>query len=151
MSTTNNLVFKGLLIIAWLIFVALSIEAGGLLVNFFFGGLLVNFFFSLYNPAMIANLYQKLDLTEMYSRSKWVFYSMYSFILFIAVLKAYLFYIVINLMHKLDLSKPFNSFVSSQISKLSYLTLSIGFISYAASQLAKYLMHHGFNTNASWF
>ena len=102
MSTTNNLVFKGLLIIAWLIFVALSIEAGGLLVNFFF---------SLYNPAMIANLYQKLDLTEMYSRSKWVFYSMYSFILFIAVLKAYLFYIVINLMHKLDLSKPFNSFV----------------------------------------
>ncbi|HRD57960.1 MAG TPA: DUF2975 domain-containing protein [Ferruginibacter sp.] len=138
MSTTNNLVFKGLLIIAWLIFVALSIEAGGLLVNFFF---------SLYNPAMIANLYQKLDLTEMYSRSKWVFYSMYSFILFIAVLKAYLFYIVINLMHKLDLSKPFNSFVSSQISKLSYLTLSIGFISYAASQLAKNLMHHGFNTN----
>src|SRR5918993_3639861 len=103
MSKTNSFIFKGLHIVAWIIFVGLSIEAGGLIVNFIF---------SIYNPGFVKNLYQKLDLSEMYERSKWVFYSMYSFILFISLLKAHLFYVVIMLLSKLDLSKPFNNFVS---------------------------------------
>ena len=69
---------------------------------------------------------------------------MHSFILSIAILKAHLFYIVIRLMHKMDLSKPFNSFVSSQISQIGYYTLSIGLLSFIARQTAKNLMHHGF-------
>ena len=64
MSKANNLVFKGLIIVAWLIFVGLSIEAGALTVNFIF---------SLYKPEFIQNLYQKLDLSEMFESSKWVF------------------------------------------------------------------------------
>ncbi|HEU4574287.1 MAG TPA: DUF2975 domain-containing protein [Chitinophagaceae bacterium] len=135
LSKTNDLVFKGLLIVAWLIFVGLSIEAGGLIVNFFF---------SLYKPEFIQHLYQKLDLTEMYKDSKLAFFGIYSFILIISILKAYLFYIVIRLMHKMDLSKPFNTFVSRQISQISYYTLSIGLLSYIARQLVKSLMHHGF-------
>lgn len=138
MSTTNNFVFWGLYVIAWLIFVGLSIEAGGLIVNFFF---------SLYNPDFIRNLYQKLDLTEMYRSSKLVFYGVYSFILIISFLKAYLFYIVIELMHKMDLSKPFNTFVAKKISWISYFTLSIGLLSYIARGFAKNLMHHGFITD----
>ena len=56
-------------------------------------------------------------------------------------------------MHKMDLSKPFNSFVSRQISQISYYTLSIGLLSYIARQLVKNLMHHGFvpdNLNQFW-
>lgn len=141
---TNNLVFKGLYIVAWLIFVGLSIEAGGLLVNFFF---------SLYKPELLPNLYQKLDLTEMYKESRMAFFGIYSFILIISVLKAILFYIVIRLMHTMDLSKPFNSFVAKQISQISYFTLSIGLLNYIARQLTKNLMHHGFvpdNLNQYW-
>ncbi len=138
MSKTNNFVFWTLYIVAWLIFVGLSIEAGGVIVNFFF---------SLYNPEFVPNLYQKLDLTEMYQDSKWAFLGIYSFILSISILKAVLFYIVIRLMHKMDISKPFNSFVSRQISLISYFTLSIGLLSYIARQLAKNLMHHGYVTN----
>ena len=37
MSNRNNLVFKGLYMVAWVIFVGLCIEAGGLIVNFVFG------------------------------------------------------------------------------------------------------------------
>lgn len=135
MSKTNNFVFKGLKIVAWIIFVGLCIEAGALIVNFIF---------SLYNPEFVQNLYQKLDLSEMYNRSKWAFFSMYSFILFISILKAYLFYIVIRLITKFNLSKPFNSFVSRQISLISYYTLSIGLLSYMAQQSAKNLQHHGY-------
>ena len=139
MSKTNNFVFWGLYIVAWLIFVGLSIEAGGLLVNFFF---------SMYNPEFVQNLYQKLDLTEMYKASRFAFFGIYSFILIISILKALLFYIVIRLMHKMDLSKPFNSFVARQIAQISYYTLSIGLLSYIARQLTKSVMHHGFVTDS---
>lgn len=144
MSKGNSFVFTGLHIVAWVIFVGLCIEAGALITNFVF---------SIYNPAMVKNLYQKLDLSEMYNRSQWAFYGMYSFILVVAFLKAYLFYIVAMLMHKIDLSKPFNSFVSGRIVKISYCTFSIGIVSYIARQTAKNLQHHGYaidNLNQFW-
>jgi hypothetical protein len=89
----------------------------------------------------------------MYNRSKWAFFGMYSFILFISLLKAYLFYVVIRLLGKLNLSKPFNSFVSEQITQISYYTFSIGILSYIAQQTAKNLQHHGYvidNLNEFW-
>lgn len=144
MSKTNNVVFWGLYVIAWIIFVGLSIEAGGLIVNFVF---------HLYNPEMIQNLYQKLDLIKMYQNNRLGFFSIYSFILIISVLKAVLFYTVINLMHKMSLEKPFSVFVAKQISQLSYYTLSIGLLSYIARQFVKNLEHHGFvsdNLNQFW-
>lgn len=144
MSKTTNFVFWALYIVSWLIFVGLSIEAGGLLVNFFF---------SLYKPEIIPNLYQKLDLIQMYRDSKMAFFGIYSFILIIAILKAYLFYAVIRLMHKMDLKKPFSTFVAKQISQISYYTLSIGLLSYIGRQLVKNLMHHGFvpkNVSTFW-
>lgn len=136
MSKTNNIVFKVLHVIAWLIFVGLSIEAGALITNFIF---------HIYNPEFVQNLYQKLDLAEMYNNSKGVFFGTYSLILFISLLKAYLFYSVVILMHKIDLSNPFSSFVSEQIIKISYYTFSIGILSYIARQTVKNLQHHGFD------
>ncbi len=139
MSKTNNFVFKALHVVAWIIFVGLCIEAGGLIVNFVC---------SIYKPEFIPNLYQKLDITEMYEKNKMGFFGVYSFILSIAILKAYLFYIVVRLMHKLDLLQPFNTFVSDQISSISYFTLSIGLLSYLAKQVTKNLMHKGFVTDS---
>jgi hypothetical protein len=135
MSKTNNFVFTVLKIVSWVIFVGLCIEAGGLIVNFIF---------SLYKPEFVQNLYQKLDLSEMYERSKWAFFSMYSFILVISILKAVLFYVVIRLVSKINLTKPFNSFVSRQISLMSYYTFSIGILSYIARETAKNLQHRGY-------
>ncbi len=144
MSQTKNLVFTVVKIVAWLIFVGLCIEAGGLIVNFFF---------SLFKPEFVGNLYQKLDLTQMYKESKMAFFGVYSFILFISILKVWLFYTVIKLVHKMDLNKPFNSFVSKQISQISYFTISIGLLSHIAREIVKTLLHHGFvpeNLNQFW-
>ncbi len=135
MSKTNIFVFTLLKIVSWVIFVGLCIEAGGLIVNFIF---------SLYKPEFVQNLYQKMDLSKMYARSKWTYFSMYGFILVISFLKAVLFYVVIRLISKLDLAKPFNSFVSKQILLISYYTLSIGLLSYIARQTTKYLQHRGY-------
>ena len=144
MSKTNNIVFWGLHIVAWLIFVGLCIEAGALIVNFFF---------SLYNPEFVQNLYEKLDLSEIYKYSKSSFFGVYSFILIISILKACMFYTVIILMLKMDLTKPFNSFVARQISQISYYTVSIGLLSYIAREFVKNLMHTVFvpdNLNKFW-
>jgi hypothetical protein len=144
MSKRNNFVFIALQIVSWVIFVGLCIEAGGLIVNFVF---------SLYKPEFVQNLYQKLDLSQMYSVNKWAFFGMYSFILVISFLKAYLFYVVVMLLHKLDLLKPFNSHVAGQIKKISYVTLEIGILSLIAQETAQNLLHHGFeidNLNQFW-
>ncbi len=135
MEKRNNFVFKALHIVAWVIFVGLCIEAGGLIVNFIF---------SLYKPEFVQNLYQKLDLSQMYNLNKWVFFGVYGFILVIAILKAQLFYMVIRLISKLNLLKPFNNDVAGRIKNISYYTLSIGIISYMAQQTTKNLPHYGF-------
>lgn len=137
MKAKNNFVFIVLNIVAWIIFVGLSIEAGGLIVNFIF---------SIFKPEMLPNLYQKMDISELYNSSQWAFYSMYSFVLVISILKAYLFYIVIMLLLKLDLEKPFNTFVSQQITQISRNTLLIGILSYIAQKIAKRLENYDFET-----
>jgi len=137
MSKNNHLIFKVMQVIAWLIFVGLCIEAGGLLVNFIF---------SLVRPEMVSRLYNKLDLSALYQINPGAFFGMYGFILTIAILKACLFYIVIRLIGKLDLAKPFSPFAARQIKLISYYTFSIGLISYIGSQVAESLLHYGYDT-----
>lgn len=137
MSKGNKFVFQALNVVSWIIFVGLCIEAGALVVNFVF---------SLFKPEVVHNLYQKLDLSQIYQLNKWVYFGIYGFILTISVLKAYLFYVVIVLLMKLDLEKPFSSAASGHITKISYVTLSIGIISYIARQTTMGLTHYGFDT-----
>ncbi len=137
MSKSNNFAFTALHIFAWIIFVGLCIEAGALLVNFVY---------SLFKPEVVHNLYEKLDLSQMYNQNKWVYFGSYSFILTISILKAFLFYAVIKLLMNLDLEKPFNTSASERITKISYITLSIGIISYIARQTSMGLTHYGFDT-----
>src|SRR5690606_29723371 len=106
MSKTNNLVFTGLQIVAWIIFVGLCIQAGALLVNFVY---------SLFNPEIVKYLYNKLDLSALYQQDRSVYYLAYHFILIIAILKTVMFYWVVMLVTKLDLAKPFNSVVANRI------------------------------------
>jgi hypothetical protein len=125
-------------VIVWVIFVGLCIEAGGLLVNFIF---------SVFKPEFVGNLYQKLDLSKMYGQSQLAFFGMYGFLLVVAILKAMLFYILIVLLYKLDLSNPFSSYVANKIKNIAYYTFSIGIISLIAMQVAKDLLDHGYETD----
>ncbi len=130
MKITTNLVLKILHVITWIIFIGLCIEAGALLVNFVV---------SIFKPEIVQNLYQKLDLSKLYSNSKFAFYGLYSFIVTIALLKAILFYVLIKLLLKFDLAKPFTETISKQILTISYFTLSIGFLGKLAHKIAESL------------
>jgi hypothetical protein len=52
------------------------------------------------------------------------------------------------LLIRLDLSNPFNSFVSKQITQISYFTLSIGILSFIARQTANNLLHRGYEIDS---
>ena len=69
---------------------------------------------------------------------------MYGFVISISVLKSMLFYILIELLYKLNLSKPFSSFAAKKITQISYFTFLIGILSFIANQTAKKLSHYGF-------
>ncbi|MCS4224519.1 DUF2975 domain-containing protein [Sphingobacterium sp. BIGb0165] len=135
MKGMDNIVFKGLYIIVWIIFIGLSIEAGAIIVNFIF---------SIFKPEFVGRLYQKLDLSEMYNQSRMSFYTIYFFIIALAVLKAHLFYLLIEMMHKLDLNKPFSNLVSKQITRISYFTFSIGLLSCIAQETIGRIIRKGY-------
>lgn len=130
MKITTETILKVLNVITWIIFIGLCIEAGALIVNFIY---------SIFKPEIIQNLYQKLDLSKLYAYSKSAFYVIYSFIIIIALLKAILFYFLIKLLLKFDLAKPFAESISKQILRISYFTLSIGFLGKLASKIAESL------------
>jgi len=138
MTKNSALVFKFLEVVVWIIFVGLCIETGALVVNFVY---------SLFNPLVLKNLYNKLDLSDLYQRKQYLFFLFYGFILSISFLKAFLFYEVIKLIGKLDLQMPFSVFVSFQISRISKVTLSIGILSVIATEIVKTISQKGFDVN----
>ena len=138
MTKRYNLVFIGLQIVSWVVFVGLCIEAGAMIVNFVF---------SLFKPEFVQKLYQKLDLSQMYNTSKLIYFGMYGFIMTISILKAYLFYVVVMLTHKIDMLKPFSNYVAGQIKKISYITLGIGIISLIASEISRSMVHYGLESD----
>ena len=138
MTKRNNLVFIILQIVSWIIFIGLCVEAGALIVNFVY---------SLFKPEIVHNLYQKLDLSQMYNTNILIYLGMYGFILTISILKAYLFYVVIKLLLKLDLEKPFSTYVADQIKKISYITLEIGILSLIARETSQKMEHYGLESD----
>lgn len=138
MSNTTNLIFKGLQIVSWIIFIGLSIDAGAMIFNCVHLVL---------NVELLYGHYAEIEFYEAYEQGKWLFLGMYSFALSVAILKAFLFFIVVRLVQKIDLSRPFNQFVAHQISRISYYTLSIGLVSLIARQTAKNLGRYGYELN----
>lgn len=124
-SDKNNIVFIVLLVIVWIVFVGLSIDAGALIVNFIF---------SILKPAAVNKLYLKLNLSDLYAYNRQAFFSIYSFGIVIAVLKAMLFYTLIQLLHKLDLSKPFTGYAVKKMLQISYYTFAVGILSLLGRQ-----------------
>lgn len=139
MSNQSKLIFKGLKVVAWIIFIGLCIETGSLIINFVF---------SLVRPEMVENLYHDMDLSAIRSRSSSAYYGVYSFMLAVVLFKTWLFQLVVRLVSTIDLAKPFNMRVSDQITKISYYTAAIGFLSHIARQFANGLMHRGYETAA---
>ena len=138
MTKKDNFIFQFIHVMAWVIFVRLCIEAGALLVNFIY---------SLFKTDIIDKLYNKLDLRQMYDMNKWSYYSIYSFAIFIAVMKAALFYVAIQLFLKFNINQPFSIYIENKIKLMSHYAFWIGLVSYIAKETANNLNKKGFEMN----
>lgn len=137
LTITTKQTLKFLEVLSWIIFIALCVEAGAIIVN----TLITTFI----NPKGAENFWEKIDFTSIYEFDKGHFLVLTILMSIVAILKAILFYLIIKLFtnKNLSFSKPFNSEVRSFILNLSYLALGIGIFSNAGARFFHWLTTQG--------
>ncbi len=135
MTTKTTFIMTTLHVIAWILFVGLCIETGILLFSF-----VVNI---VVNNKEAENLYKGLNLATLYQYSIWQYVAVSSLLIFLSGLKAFIFYLVIQIFTKINLINPFSLEVSTLISKISYVALQIGILSIIVSGYIKWLAKRG--------
>ena len=138
MSKNNDVILKVLHVLSWIIFIGLCIEAGALIFNFIF---------TLFKPIASHNIYKGLNLSEMYEKQFPHFIGVMSFVVVLALLKAYLFYLVVNIFQKLNLVKPFNIEIAKLIEKISFEAVTIAIITVIAQQYTMRLVDNGYEVS----
>ena len=142
MNIKTDFFLKTLYVIAWIIFVGLCINAGGLIVNSY-----VTLFI---NPEASAKFWGGMELYPLYTFNQSHFVTFVSLLIIVSILKSILFYLIINLFHKkkLNLSSPFNETLGKHIFLISYLAFGIGLFSYWGDNFSNWL-HSISNGNLS--
>ena len=137
MEITTKQILKMLYVLSWIIFVGVSIEAGGIIFN--------SIFTLFINPAAANNLFNRTDLSGLYNHDSGYFFVITFIMSIVAVLKAIMFYLIVKILHdkKLNLSEPFTKEFGSFIFNLFYLVLGIGCFSTGGKRCAEWLMKQG--------
>lgn len=138
MTKKNDFILKALNVASWIIFVGLCIEAGALIFNFIL---------TLFKPIATHNIYNGLDLSEMYENQFAHFIGVLSFVVVLSLLKAYLFYLVVKIFMKLNLVKPFDVEIAKLIEKISFEAFAIAIVSIVAHQYTKMLIQSGYEVS----
>jgi hypothetical protein len=134
MTKKDDFIWKALNVVSWIIFIGLCVEAGALLFNFIF---------TLFKPIATNNIYKGLNLSELYSNHFAHYVGLMSFVVVLAILKAYLFYFVVEIFTKLNLGNPFNTEIAKLIEKIGFEAFVISIISIVAHQYTKGLLQDG--------
>lgn len=110
-------------IMAWVIFIGICIEAGGLIFNTFFALVI--------NPIGAKNFWMQIDLSNLISYDKGYFLVVTAIMSIVALMKALMFYLIVKLFYNkvFDFNRPFNSTLNQLISNLAYLSFGIGLFS----------------------
>ena len=135
---TTNQILKVLQILSWIIFIGLCIEAGGIAVN-----TIITLFI---NPAGVENFWEGADyLSSLYKFDHGYFFVITLTMTIVAVLKAILFYLIVQLFteKKLRISQPFSSELSRFMINQAYLALGIGLFSHSGSEYSAWLTKQG--------
>ncbi|WP_323756072.1 hypothetical protein [Roseivirga sp.] len=135
---TTSQVLKVLQVLSWVIFIGLCIEAGGTAIN-----TIITMFI---NPQGVENFWEGADyLSSLYNFDQGHFFAITLIMTIVAVLKAFMFYLIIKLFieKKLTIAQPFNIALRQFIVKQSYLALGIGLFSYFGSKYAIWLTEQG--------
>ncbi|HOZ85035.1 MAG TPA: hypothetical protein PK191_06060 [Niabella sp.] len=125
-----------LYVLSWIIFVGLSIVAGGFVTNTFFAW---------FKPDVVPRLWQQADLSAVFEYDRMYFLQLHLLISVVTILKAVLFYFIIIILpdKNFSLSSPFNKTIERFILKMSFVSFLIGLFSTWGSSYAEGLMRLG--------
>lgn len=125
-----------LLVISWILFVGICIEAGGFLVNAIF---------ALTNPDVVPRLWQQVDLSALLKFDHGYYFVLTLIMAIVSAVKAWLFFLIIKILYNknLDFSSPFSVAVQRFIFLLSYIALLIGFFSAMGVKYMELLVNKG--------
>jgi cytochrome c biogenesis factor len=125
-----------LLILSWIIFVGLCIEAGGIIFNTVY---------ALYKPIVAKHFWNGADLSELYTSEKAHFITQTILMCIVAVLKALIFYLILKLFYnkKVSIAKPFDPNVTGVVFTIAFLCLGAGLFSHWGSEYAQWVKSNG--------
>ena len=136
MSKRNDYLLKGLNVVAWIIFLGLCIEAGGIIFNTIYAS---------FKPIVAKYFWNKSDFSQLYAYDKGHFIVQLVLISIVTVMKAMIFYLIIKLFYdkKLNLAKPFNSTITGTVSKIAYLCSGAGLFSIWGANYLNWIKEKG--------
>lgn len=142
MNSKTNQLLSLMKIVSWIVFIGLCIQTGAIIVT-----TVISLFI---NPEAAQDLYLGLDLSELHANHRMQYLYVISFIIGLSGLKAYLFYLVIRVFGKLNLSHPFSTQVVALITKISHVALGTGIVALIAAQYCRRLLHKGIAVEQDW-
>lgn len=125
-----------LLVVAWIIFIGLCIEAGCFIFNTIYLWV---------KPEAITKLWLLEDLSDLMKYDHGHFLVVTGLLGIGAVLKAWMFYVTVKLLHnkQLDLARPFSNLVRRFILTVSCITLMIGVMTGYCVKYVEWLAQKG--------
>ncbi len=145
MSKGTNLAIKCLNILAWIIFIGLCVETGGLIINAIISICI--------NPRASSRFWGNQNLYELYQFNQSHFVTIVILLIIVSMLKSIMFYVIVNLFHnkKLNLTNPFNEQMGKSLFSIGYLALGIGVFSWWGNNFSKWLRMVGQNVLTQTF
>jgi len=118
-------------ILAWVAFIGYMIEAGAVLFSYGVSWL---------NPESAKNLYKGLNLNDLRQLNVWYYTNAVTFMVSLSALKAFVWYLVIKILLKINLTNPFKMEVANTLERISYVLFGTWIVGMLSSAYSAWLM-----------
>jgi len=137
MTIKTTQILKVLLILSWILFIGVCIEAGGCIFSAAYTLLI--------NPINAAHFWEGNDLSGLYKYDPGHFMAETLLISIAGVLKALMFYLIVKILHdkKLDMAQPFSNEVRRFILSMAALAFGIGLFTHWGVKYTEWLVKKG--------
>ena len=140
MKTKSKQILEVLKVLAWIIFIGLCIKTAAVILSFVTG---------LFNPEMAMDLEIGNHFSQTSGLNTWKYIGVNLFLITLSALKAYMFYLVIQLLTGINLEQPFSQRVGSILVKISRTALEIAILGIISNGYIEWLVKRGLDFSYS--
>ena len=140
-KTRTEVILIVMNILAWVTFIGLMIEAGAILISY---GV------SCVNPEAAKDLYKGLNLYNLSQFSFWYYSLSVSFMVALSCMKAYVAFLVIKTLSKVNLKNPFTIEVARILERISYVLLGTWIVAVLNNAYTGWLLKRTGELQGDW-